>query len=66
MSQIAKKLPRAGFLAALKLARMFNVPRPSGWQVGSARSHYDEVGQNGGLDATRYGDWEYSGRCTDF
>ena len=30
------------------------------------RRVYNEfVGQRG-LDATRYGDWEYAGRCTDF
>ncbi|HNP65660.1 MAG TPA: DUF1674 domain-containing protein [Woeseiaceae bacterium] len=25
-----------------------------------------EVGGRGGLDPTRYGDWEKSGRCVDF
>jgi hypothetical protein len=25
-----------------------------------------EVGGRGGLDPTRYGDWEKSGRCIDF
>lgn len=31
-----------------------------------ARHAYSEFAGRGGLDATRYGDWEYSGRCTDF
>lgn len=26
----------------------------------------DEVGGRGGLDPTRYGDWEINGRCVDF
>lgn len=25
-----------------------------------------EIGGRGGLDPTRYGDWEKSGRCIDF
>ncbi len=25
-----------------------------------------EIGGRGGLDPTRYGDWEKSGRCVDF
>ena len=40
-----------------------------GWQkhgVGSAREVYTEFRGHRGVDATRYGDWEYSGRCTDF
>ena len=34
--------------------------------VGSARHQYDEFADRDGVDAPRYGDWEYSGRCTDF
>jgi hypothetical protein len=30
------------------------------------RQAYSEFAGHRGLDATRYGDWEYSGRCTDF
>ena len=26
----------------------------------------EEVGGRGGLDPTRYGDWEKNGRCIDF
>jgi len=66
MSHLIKELPRAGALVASRLARAFASPRPYGWEVGSARWRYDEVGKTGGIDATRYGDWEYSGRCTDF
>ena len=67
MSEFLKVMPRAGASMATKFARVFRTPpRPCGWQVGSARWQYDEVGPNGGIDATRYGDWEYSGRCTDF
>jgi hypothetical protein len=25
-----------------------------------------ELGGRGGLDPTRYGDWEHNGRCIDF
>jgi hypothetical protein len=25
-----------------------------------------EIGGPAGLEPTRYGDWEYNGRCTDF
>ena len=39
---------------------------PYGVEVGSARKAYNEFRGTTGLDATRYGDWEYSGRCTDF
>ncbi len=66
MSEFLRDMPRAGASMATKLARVFKNPRPCGWEVGSARWQYDEVGQKGGIDATRYGDWEYSGRCTDF
>ena len=31
----------------------------------SRRVYNEFVGQRG-IDATRYGDWEYAGRCTDF
>jgi hypothetical protein len=30
------------------------------------RHAYSEFAGHHGLEATRYGDWEYSGRCTDF
>ncbi|MDX1557094.1 MAG: DUF1674 domain-containing protein [Xanthomonadales bacterium] len=66
MSELVRHLPRAGASMATKLARVFKHPRPCGWEVGSARWQYDEMGPKGGVDATRYGDWEYSGRCTDF
>lgn len=39
---------------------------PYGTEVGSARKAYSEFRDTAGVDATRYGDWEYSGRCTDF
>ncbi|MDJ0949897.1 MAG: DUF1674 domain-containing protein [Alphaproteobacteria bacterium] len=26
----------------------------------------EEIGGRGGLDPTRYGDWEINGRCVDF
>jgi hypothetical protein len=31
-----------------------------------AEARPKEVGGRGGLDPTRYGDWEKSGRCVDF
>lgn len=30
------------------------------------RRVYNEFVGKRGVDATRYGDWEYAGRCTDF
>jgi len=30
------------------------------------RSRPREIGGRGGLDPTRYGDWEKAGRCIDF
>ena len=33
--------------------------------LGEARRLYRD-GPGPGLDPTRYGDWEYAGRCTDF
>ncbi len=66
MSQLIRVIRRAGALLPSGLARLLESPRPCGWEVGSARWQYDEVGGTGGIDSTRYGDWEYSGRCTDF
>jgi len=40
-----------------------SVPGHDG-QPGAGRPR--EVGGRGGLDPTRYGDWEYKGRCIDF
>lgn len=31
-----------------------------------AKAAPEEVGGRGGLDPTRYGDWEVKGRCIDF
>lgn len=66
MSQLFRRIGRPGALLPSGLARLFEKPRPCGWEVGSARWHYDEVGDSAGIDSTRYGDWEYGGRCTDF
>ena len=30
------------------------------------KSRVKEIGGRGGLDPTRYGDWEKNGRCVDF
>lgn len=32
----------------------------------NGRYKYDDFGKSYGVNATRYGDWEYNGRCTDF
>jgi hypothetical protein len=32
----------------------------------SATERPKEIGGRGGLDPTRYGDWEKAGRCIDF
>ena len=32
----------------------------------AGRIQYHEFGKHAGMEATRYGDWEYYGRCTDF
>jgi hypothetical protein len=39
-------------------------PEPSGEQIRECRS--PETGGPAGLEPTRYGDWERSGRCIDF
>ncbi|MEO7013750.1 MAG: DUF1674 domain-containing protein [Dokdonella sp.] len=43
-------------------------PAPSASGVESTRSDERpvEIGGRGGLDPTRYGDWEKNGRCIDF
>jgi len=45
-------------------------PQPSPWKGEVARSAGEgrprEIGGREGLDPTRYGDWEKSGRCIDF
>jgi hypothetical protein len=33
---------------------------------GAVRKQPEEIGGRGGLDPTRYGDWEKNGRCIDF
>lgn len=33
---------------------------------GDNKADVPEVGGRGGLDPTRYGDWEIGGRCVDF
>ena len=32
----------------------------------AAKERPKEIGGRGGLDPTRYGDWEKAGRCIDF
>ena len=32
----------------------------------NGRFRYNDVRRGGNFDSTRYGDWEYNGRCTDF
>ncbi len=66
MRQKLNTVPRATATITSALTRLLDAARPSGWQVGSARHRYDEFESQSGVDATRYGDWEYSGRCTDF
>lgn len=34
--------------------------------IGGVRHVYNEFREDDGVEATRYGDWEYYGRCTDF
>ncbi len=66
MNQMVKFLSLAASAVPSALARAFDAPPPAGWQVGSARWKYEEFERGHGVSATRYGDWEYSGRCTDF
>ena len=35
-------------------------------EVGAGEIVEVEIGGRGGLDPTRYGDWEKNGRCIDF
>ena len=49
--------------------RQAAAPAPaSRGREGAGRSAvvYQHAGDPPGLDPTRYGDWEYHGRCTDF
>ena len=39
---------------------------PSSTPGPAVRYAYAEFNDKDGIDATRYGDWEYTGRCTDF
>jgi hypothetical protein len=39
---------------------------PSATPGPAVRYAYTEFNDQDGIDATRYGDWEYTGRCTDF
>lgn len=34
--------------------------------LSNVRRVYNEFSGKCGVEATRYGDWEYAGRCTDF
>ena len=38
----------------------------TGEGVTALRRCYAEHAPSGGVDPTRFGDWEYGGRCTDF
>jgi hypothetical protein len=43
------------------------VPPPAGSdEVQPTASQLREIGGPQGPEPTRYGDWEYNGRCTDF
>ena len=66
MSRLIESLPRATHTLKAGVTKLLQEPRPYGWEVGSARWKYQELNLQGGVDATRFGDWEYSGRCTDF
>jgi hypothetical protein len=43
-----------------------NKADPEDSKVDDTPSKDEEVGGRGGLDPTRYGDWEKAGRCIDF
>lgn len=51
---------------APKVFRVAGLLGPIGLPSGLPRHAYSEFAGERGLEATRYGDWEYSGRCTDF
>lgn len=51
-------------VAALMSAVSRGEPAPA--RDAAARHVYAEFNDGQGIDATRYGDWEYTGRCTDF
>lgn len=40
--------------------------RPTGEPSDQAEAAHKEIGGRGGLEPTRYGDWEKNGRCIDF
>jgi hypothetical protein len=41
-------------------------PRPATSPEAAQPRQPREIGGPKGLEPTRYGDWEYNGRCTDF
>ena len=44
----------------------FNPWSTSRWLISQRKPVYNDFNGLEGKDATRYGDWEYGGRCTDF
>jgi len=42
------------------------VPQSNAQAVGEVPAQPVELGGRGGLEPTRYGDWEKNGRCIDF
>ena len=41
-------------------------PKPAVGEVRPPAAEPREIGGPKGLEPTRYGDWEYNGRCIDF
>ena len=66
MTRAAHTAPGAAAIVQVLLDRLGPDRGPSGpWDL-STRASYDEFPGGRQVDATRYGDWEYGGRCTDF
>jgi hypothetical protein len=61
LRRIRERLPAP---VAMALQGGHGEPAPS--RDAASRHVYDEFTAGRGVEATRYGDWEYGGRCTDF
>lgn len=67
LKTVASEETRVGGDADRRLNRKVEAsgPEPEKLQ-GPESKHPREIGGRDGLEPTRYGDWEYKGRCIDF
>ena len=51
---------------SLKQSDLKNSEKSKKQKIASKQKQPKEIGGRGGLDPSRYGDWEKDGRCIDF